>query len=94
MLQPVHPSTQFYNPGDFIAILCEGQFERAEEQAFPLATPVRVPVAGVEGVVTGHNVNDVNRIRVSWFNRTEWKVMHKFFDRGVIEVIESKTAPR
>lgn len=92
MLQPVERQQQHPSMSDFIARLCAGQYERPTEEQFPLGTGVRVPVAGVMGVVSGHNVNDVSRVRVSWFNRTEWKVQHKFFDRGVVEVLESKTA--
>ncbi len=94
MLQPVQQPTQFRNPGDFIAILCEGQYSRPQEQELPLGTPVRITTTGTEGVVSGHNPNDVNRIRVSWFDRAGWIVRHKFYDRGVIEVIEGKTASR
>ncbi len=94
MLQPIERVGWFHNPGDFIAILCEGQYSRPQEQTLPLGTPVRVTTTGTEGVISAHNVNDVDRVRVSWFDRTDWIVRHKFFDRGVIQVIESKTAFR
>ncbi len=94
MLQPVHHQiTQFRNPDDFIAILCEGQYSRLTEETLKLGTPVRVMTTGTEGVVSGHNPNDVNRVRVSWFDRADWIVRHKFYDRGVVTRIESTTAP-
>jgi hypothetical protein len=94
MLQPVTQQQSFYNVSDFIADLCAGQFARGSEDTLKLGTPVQIRRTGVIGVVSGHNVNDVNRIRVSWFDRTNWIVRHEYFDRGVIEVMESATAPR
>ena len=72
MLQPIERAGQLHNAGDFIAILCEGQYSRPQEQALPLGTPVRVTTTGTEGVISGHNPNDMNRVRVSWFDRADW----------------------
>lgn len=94
MLQPVNRVGQFYNPGDFIAILCEGQFARKSEGVFKLGTPVSFPKkrGTVHGVISGHNPNDVNRVRVSYFDRVNWIVRHEWRDKDGVTVIESTTA--
>lgn len=55
-------------------------------ERLPLTTSVRLR-NGVEGVVSGHNPNDVNRVRVSWFDTHFWAVRHLWMDRGCVEVL-------
>ena len=94
MLQPVTPQ-RFYSVNDFIADLVAGRFSHTGESVYTLATPVRVKRSGVVGVVSEHSPNDVNRIRVSYFDRTNWIVRHEWFDKEALELLnQTKTATR
>lgn len=55
-------------------------------QRLPLSTPVMLR-NGVSAVVSGNNPNDVNRLRVSWFDTHFWVVRHLWTDRVCVEVL-------
>lgn len=55
----------------------------------PLGTIVR-RFDGTEAVITGHNPNDVQRYRLSWFDRHFWIVRHRWTGKEAFEVIAQK----
>lgn len=84
----------FYTVADFLADLWAGKFgaQHARPARLALDTPVSVPCLDIEGVIDGLSTCDVNHYRVRFFDRRVWQVRQKWVTRGVIEVIESKTA--
>lgn len=68
----------------------------ARNERLPLATPVRFQRKHetVIAVVSGHNPNDCNRVRVSWFDDRLREVQHRWADADGLVVLESKAASR
>lgn len=65
-------------------------------ERLPLATAVRFQRRHetVIAVVSGHNPNDRNRVRVSWFDDRLREVKHRWADADGLVVLESKAASR
>lgn len=76
---------KLHNVSDRINDLKAGKFN-ALTVAPELGTPVQLPRLNVDGVISGFNPNDSNRVRVSWFNRHFWRVDHKWVDLDTVVV--------
>jgi hypothetical protein len=63
-------------------------------ERLPMATPVLVRIGReiVLAVVSGYNANDMQRVRVSWFDTVDRVVRHKFVDQQMVAVVEKQKA--